>query len=226
MLNDLMNLFFPVLCLSCRRQTTNKAEGICLRCRHELPLAKYTSFDNNPLEKKFFGRIRIEQATALFLFYKNNPIQKLIHELKYRRHEELGALFGEWLGAEMKSSHRFSALNCIVPVPLHPTRQKTRGYNQLTCFGEKLAEQLQIHYIPDLLIKQYNSETQTQKNRIKRISSLQSSFLLKDLKFFEGKHVLLIDDVTTTGATLEICAKELLKTKHLKLSIAIMACTE
>lgn len=225
-LKNLFNLFFPDVCLSCKLQLSTNEKTICTRCRHDFPLTEFTNYPNNLVEKRFIGRIPIIEATALLYFHKKGKSQQLIHELKYKGHQEIGAFLGNWLGDEILESNRFKKLDFIVPVPLHPKKLKKRGYNQLTKFGKALSKKLEIPFIEDKLMKGGSTETQTLKGKIGRWRNVQELFELNDISYFENKHLLLIDDVITTGATMESCCNELFKTKNVKISIAVMAYTE
>lgn len=223
---DIFYLFFPKVCLSCKLQLKHNETNICTLCRHDFPQTCYTNVEKNLLERKFYGRVPLEQATSLFFFHKKGKVQSLIHQLKYKNQEEIGTLFGSWLANEMLESSRFKNIDYIVPVPLHPNKKKKRGYNQLTKFGEEIANKLDAELIENKLIKINSTDTQTQKGRLERWKNVNELFELSDCTFFENKHVLLIDDVITTGATIETCANQLLKTKNIKISIAVMAYTE
>lgn len=226
LLEDIFQLFFPDVCLSCKLQLTKNETVICTTCRHDFTQTDYTTKPQNQLEKSFYGRIPIQEATALFYFHKKGKIQELIHELKYKGHQEIGVFFGNWLGNEISENNRFKTIDCIVPVPLHPKKLKKRGYNQLTKFGQALSSTLNIPFVEHKLGKIESTTTQTHKGKDARWKNVKELFHLTDITFFENKHILLIDDVITTGATLEACSNELLKSKNVKISIAVMAYTE
>jgi ComF family protein len=223
---DLFYLFFPEICLNCKLQLRQNESLICTICRHDFPKTNFSNTPDNILEKKFYGRIPIKSGTSLFFYHTNGKVQQIIHQLKYKNQEEVGTLFGNWLASEMQESNRFKNIDYIVPVPLHPNKRKKRGYNQLTKFGHVLADQLNAVFIENKLIKIKSTETQTKKSLIERWRNVDELFELSDTTFFENKHLLLIDDVITTGATIETCANQLLKTKNIKISIAVMAYTE
>jgi len=225
-IKDIFYLFYPKLCVGCDQPLVKNETEICLKCRFELPLANFTNVVDNMVERTFYGRVKIEYATTL-LFYRTKGLsQKLIYQLKYKGKQDIGKLLGHWLGSDLKESDRFPEVNFIVPVPLHPKKLKKRGYNQLSTFGCSLSQILNIPFISDVLIKKSSTDTQTLKKRIERWKNVDEIFHLNDMTIFKNKHILLIDDVITTGATLEACALELSKTKGIKISIATMSFTE
>lgn len=225
-IKDIFYLFFPNVCLSCKLELKQNEISICTLCRHDLPKTCYTNIEKNLLEKKFYGRVKLEEATSLFFYHKKGKIQALIHELKYKSHEEISALFGSWLVNEMLESNRFKTIDYVVPVPIHPNKKKKRGYNQVTKFGKIIAKNINAKFCEDKLIKVASTESQTKKNLIERWRSVDELFQLNDTTIFNNKHVLLVDDVITTGATIETCANEILKSKNVKLSVAVMAYAE
>ena len=225
-LKDVFYLFFPKTCVCCDEQLLKNETEVCLKCRFELPTTNFTDEIDNKVEQTFYGRVKIEFATAL-LFYRTKGIsQKLIYQLKYRGKQEIGTFLGQWIGAELKESKRFPSIDYIVPVPLHVKKLKKRGYNQLSTFGNSISDILDVPFINNVLIKESVTDTQTLKGRIERWKNVDEIFHLSNAPFFEDKHILLIDDVITTGATLEACALELSKAKNIKISIATMAFTE
>lgn len=225
-IKDVFNLFFPRTCACCDEQLVRNEQVICLKCRFDLPLTNFTNENNNAVEQIFYGRLKIEFATALFFFRNKGKSQKLISQLKYQGKQEVGYMLGKWLGNELRSSDRFKGVDYILPVPLHPKKLKKRGYNQLTYFGNGLEEVLKIPFLENILIKKSDTGTQTIKQRLERWKNVSEIFYLENKKIFENKHVLIIDDVLTTGATLEACALALSKTKNIKFSFATMAYTD
>jgi len=222
---DLFYLFYPITCCNCNSNLSRNEFVLCVPCRHDLPYSHYTKHKNNPIETLFFGRIPVQAATSLFLFSQKGMGQKLIHQLKYQGKENIGKFAGFLLAEELIKSKRFQNLDCIIPVPLHRKKQQQRGYNQLTTFGKSLSETLKIPFKENLLIKTSSSTTQTKKNKFDRWKNTIESFELRDTTFLENKHILLIDDVVTTGATIEACAHTLQQPKNATLSIATIAHT-
>lgn len=223
---DIANLFFPELCLSCENVLTINENTICSFCNFELPFTNYTNSINNLVEKTFYGRIKIEEATALLIYNKKGLVQKLIHNLKYYGHQEIGTYFGHLLGNKLIKSNRFKSINYIIPVPLHQKKLKSRGYNQVTKFGEQLSRKLNLPLIEGVLIRKNTSNTQSKKIRFDRWKNVDEMFFINNISTLENKHILLIDDIITTGATIETCCKELLKINNVKISVAVMAFTK
>jgi len=222
---DITHIFFPNICMCCKNTLKNNEKIICSYCLHELPLTNYTLTNSNAVLKIFYGRIALENATALLYYHKKGIVQNLIHNLKYRNQQTIGSFIGKWLGTEMKESNQFTNIDYIVPIPLHKKRLKERGYNQVTTFGKVLAKILDVSYIENVIIRKSANKTQTHKGRFDRWKNVTELFYLTNLSFFENKHILLIDDIITTGATIEACYNELIKTKNIKISIAVMAIT-
>ena len=226
LLKDLRALFYPETCPSCRQQLVQNEKIICTFCRHDLPLTNFKSYTENKINAIFYGRIPIEKAFALLLLRKKGITKNLIHQLKYHGMEEIGVFFGDWLGEIHSENQEFSSVDFIIPVPIHPKKKKLRGYNQLTKFGTRLQHHLKIPFVAGVLVRSSATATQTLKSRFERFNDLHTKFSILDLDRFKNKHVLLIDDVITTGATLEACALELMKTSGIKISILAMAYTE
>ncbi|WP_264566306.1 ComF family protein [Flavobacterium sp. N3904] len=223
MLKSLINLFFPPVCTSCKSFIATNEYVICTVCRHELPLTNHHLDPENEAFKKFYGRIPVEHVSALLYFHKKGMVQELIHNLKYKGHEEIGTVLGDWYAEDLKNSDILKQVDVIIPVPLHKKRMKERGYNQVTNFGKALSENFKIPMNNSILIRKVYSKTQSKKNLLGRIEGIETVF---DVAFGEedsNKHFLLIDDVLTTGATLEACSKALLKIPGAKISIVCMA---
>ena len=220
---DLFKLFFPHSCRCCGNILLNSEYQICTECILHLPLTNFVDTVNNPVEKKLWGRVQIEAATSLLFFSKKGNVQKILHEIKYKNNIKLAHFMGNQLGFELKKSNRFDDIDIIIPVPLHRKKQKKRGYNQ----SEEIAKGIVKHFNKDInitsLLKTTHTQSQTKQNRFSRWKNVSENFSVIDTSMIENKHILLVDDVITTGATLESCTKELLKIPSVKVSIATLA---
>jgi len=223
MFKYLLNLFFPPVCSGCNSFLLTNEKVICTVCRHNIPLTNHHLSSENEAFKKFYGRIPLEYASAFLYFHKKGIVQELIHKLKYKGHEEIGAIIGNWYAEDLKESTILKTASVIIPVPLHKKKYKERGYNQVTTFGLALSEEFNIPYNDSILFRAVYSKTQSQKSLLGRSEGIDTVF---DVNFSENdhnKHFLLIDDVITTGATLEACSRALLKIPGAKISIVCMA---
>ena len=223
MFESIINLFFPKVCSGCSSFLLSDENVICTVCRHDIPLTNHHLNPENDAFKKFYGRIPVIHTSALFYFHKKGIVQELIHNLKYKGHEEIGTILGEWYAEDLKTIALLQSVDEIIPVPLHPKKLKQRGYNQVTAFGEGLSSSLNLDYNDSLLIRNVYSKTQSKKNLLGRTEGIETIF---DVVFTEknyNKHFLLIDDVITTGSTLEACSRALMKIPGAKISIVCMA---
>jgi ComF family protein len=196
---------------------------VCTLCRHDIPITNHHLNPENEAFKKFYGRIPLEYASALLYYHKKGIVQELIHKLKYKGHENIGTLLGNWYAGELKEIAILRTADIIIPVPLHKRKFRERGYNQVTTFGLAIANELAIPYIDSILFRTVYSKTQSQKNLLGRSEGIEAIFDVDYNEKDHGKHYLLIDDVLTTGATLEACSKALLKIPGAKVSIVCMA---
>jgi ComF family protein len=220
---NLLNLFFPPVCEACNNALTDNELVICTICRHDLPVTNF-HFDNaDKVKKVVYGRIKLEQATALLHFSKKGIVQQLLHNLKYRGHQNISGFLGRWLGAELKTIEAYKKIDVVVPVPLYKTKLRQRGYNQVEQFGKAIAEAINANYNDTVLIKTKPTKTKVFEGRLSRWSDDGAVFAISENLSLRGKHILLVDDIITTGATAEACATELLKIDNIKLSLATMA---
>lgn len=226
-LKAFLSLIYPHLCAACGKETPPRDEDLfCINCAYHLPKTDFHNLKENAFTDRFWGRLPLEAASALFYFSKSGRVQYLIHELKYRGKRNVGVKCGEMLGQLLIESPNFKDIDMIIPVPLHPRRKQSRGYNQSDAFAEGLARKLKIPWSSEILIRVEMTETQTHKSRSQRFQNVSNAFVLTQAEKMKGKHVLLVDDVLTTGATLEACGLELLKSEGLKLSLASIAFAE
>jgi ComF family protein len=223
MFNSLINLFFPKVCAGCKSFIGVNEYVVCTVCRHELPLTNHHLNPENEAFKKFYGRIPVEYVSTFLYFHKKGMVQEMIHNLKYKGHEEIGTLLGEWYAHDLKSIDLVKTVDAIIPVPLHKKRLKERGYNQVTNFGLALSDSFEIPLNDTILKRKVYSKTQSKKNLLGRMDSIQTAFDVEYKEEDKGKHYLLVDDVLTTGATLEACSKALLTIPGAKISIVCMA---
>lgn len=223
MIKNLLNLFFPNACYSCSNLLIDNEKHICTSCRHNLPITNFHFNNSKIIEKIFYGRVKIESATALFRFQKKGIVQQLLHNLKYRGHEKISFILGDWLGNELRTIDDYNTIDLVIPVPLHKKKLKKRGYNQVAKFGIQIAKALNAEYLDSVLIKTTATKTQVFKSRISRWNASKEVFAIENKNSIEGKHILLVDDIITTGATIEACATVLNKASNIKISIATMA---
>ena len=222
----MLNLLFPKVCGGCADVLRSNENVLCTECRHSLPLACFHRNDANTMRKMFFGKVKIEDATALLKFQKRGVTQELMHNLKYRGQQEIGTTFGAWLGQELLESNSFKTIDLVIPVPLHPLRQRKRGYNQVTKFGSEIAKALQVPFYEDGLTKLTKTKSQVFKKRLNRFSSGNGTtdlYKITNQLKLENTHILLVDDIITTGATLENCATTLHQANNVKISLATIA---
>jgi len=225
-IQDFFSLLFPDLCNACGVQLVQGEKLICIHCLHDLPYTDFHIYPQNAVARLFWGRVPCHAAMALLYFRKATKVQQLIHRLKYRSQPQLGFLLGSILGQRLLLSETYSGVDLILPVPLHPKKKRSRGYNQSEAIADGIASMLNVPVGTTQLIRPVVTSTQTKKNRYKRFENMQSVFQSADPAQLKGKHILLVDDVITTGATLEACAAVVLKGGPSKLSIAALAFAE
>lgn len=220
--DSLLHLAFPHVCEGCGTDNLQTEHLLCLRCTSSLPSTNFHLHTSNPIEKIFWGRIPVTYATAQYYFTKESLMQHLMHQFKYKGNKEVGIFLGKLMGWAMAESNRFTYINALIPLPLHKPKEHKRGYNQAAVLCEGISSVLNKPVWKDIVIRPEQTETQTKKRRIERWQNMEGKFELVNSFAIENKHVLLVDDVVTTGATLEACGSELLKAKNLQLSIATL----
>ncbi|CAM3653655.1 ComF family protein [Flavobacterium chungbukense] len=223
MINYLINLFFPKVCDGCRGILLQNENVFCTVCRHEMPLTQYHLDSKNEAIKKFYGKVDIQFAATFLYFNKKGMVQELIHNLKYKGHEEIGTVLGNWYVEDLKEVCFELPFDAVIPVPLHKRKLKERGYNQVTNFGKAIAEGLGISFNETLLLRKVYSKTQSKKNLLGRSENIESIFDVEFTKTDHNKHFLIVDDVLTTGATIEACSRALLKIPGARISTICIA---
>ena len=217
------NILLPQVCFGCNAQLFRGERVLCAVCRHEMPLTDHNFLEENAVDRIFYGRIPIKKAASFVFFSKNGIVKNLLHWLKYKNQEQIGAFFGGWCGSLLEKDGSLKKVDVVVPVPLHRKKLKKRGYNQVALFAQKIASSIGAEYRDDLLVKTLNTKTQTKKDRQLRWENSKEAFQLSCKAKTSFEHVLLVDDVITTGATIESCAKVLLQLKNVRVSVLSMA---
>jgi len=225
LLDDFIDLLYPRVCTACGNTLFSKEKIICTSCIYKLPKTNLHLEKENSLSKFFLGRINIESAAAYYSFKKGSKVQHLLHQFKYKGGKEIGVYIGELYGRELIKSESYRKAEVIIPVPLHKKKEKKRGFNQSEYFAKGLSISMKNEVNTKTLFREKMSETQTKKSRFKRWENVNNIFLLKNPQNIEGKHILLVDDVITTGSTIEACAEVLLQIPDIKISVAAIACT-
>jgi ComF family protein len=221
--SDAMHLFYPHICIGCGSDLLSEKELICIKCYSILPHTQFEKFENNPVEKIFAGRININAATAEFYFSKTQLIQQLIHQLKYKGNKAIGFYLGSIMGQNILQSDRFDKIDYLIPLPLYPDKEFKRGYNQAEVICNGMSAVMHIPVLSKNIIRQRFTETQTKKHRTERWDNVAGSFAVTNSSILSGKNILLVDDVLTTGATLEACAQTLANIPNINIYIATLA---
>jgi ComF family protein len=222
MLNDFFNLIFPKICFACNGDLLKQEEVICTSCQFSLPKTNYHLDEDNPLTKIFWGRVGVKNVAAYYYFKKGGRVQNLLHQTKYKGAKQVGERIGELYGFDLQKSNWIETVDYIIPVPLHSKKLKKRGYNQSEYFARGLSKSTNKSLETTILYRKKHSETQTKKSRFNRWENVSEIFDVKNMEKLEGKHILLVDDVITTGATLEASVKVLLKV-NCRVSIVTIA---
>ncbi len=222
-INDLNTVLLPRVCFGCNARLYRGEQILCTPCRDQIPLTEFNFSEENSLDRTFYGRITIKKASSFLFFNDIGVVKNLIHYLKYRNQSQIGTFLGDWYGSQLKNDKGLPAIDMVLPVPMHPKKLKKRGYNQVEGFGKRLAHHLNAAYCDDILLKTTHTKTQTQKSRIFRWQHQSPSFAIAKPHRLAHKKILLVDDVVTTGATLEACAKAINDESNVTIYIATMA---
>ena len=221
-INDINSILLPRVCFGCKTQLSGGEHLLCTVCRHDLPLTDYNFEHENPVDRIFYGRVPIVKAAAFLYFSDYGIVKNLLHFLKYKNQQEVGEFLGDWFGLQL-AQHKAVDIDAVIPVPLHPIKLKKRGYNQVERFGKRMAYHFDAEYVDHLLVKTQNIKTLTKKNRFNRWKSSQDLYVVKDDTSLVGKRLLLVDDIITTGATIEACAQAVLTIPGSTVYVAAMA---
>jgi ComF family protein len=221
---DVFDLFFPNICAACSQKLLSAETTICFRCENELPKTDHWQNFDNPLVKRFWGRINLQGASALYHFHKGSEVQHLLHQLKYKGRKDIGEFAGNKVGHQLQHSKSIIPKpDIILSVPLHWKKLKTRGYNQCDPFAQGIAQVLDIPFVSDVLVRIQENISQTKKKRFDRWSNVSQIFAVDKPELLRGKRILLVDDVVTTGATAEACLTTILAVPNTTASFAAIA---
>ncbi|MDR1678299.1 MAG: ComF family protein [Prevotellaceae bacterium] len=218
-----MQLIYPENCLICGENLVQTENQICLSCLIQLPKTNYHLQLDNPVEKRFWGKIRVEHASSFCFFEKGAMIQKLMHELKYRDNREIGEILGKHFGMDLAESSFYQDIDVILPVPLHKNRYHKRGYNQSEEIAKGIAVALKKPVDTQIITRAIENPTQTKKGVFERWENTTGIFVVNDIATLSDKHILLVDDVLTTGSTLEACGQAILTIPNIRLSVVTLA---
>lgn len=223
---DLIHILYPHVCTGCGSDLISEKQQLCLSCLEKLPHTHFAKHPNNPIEKVFTGRIPVSAAHCEFYFAKDSLIQHLVHQLKYNGNRSIGEYLGRLLGESLLSSGRFTGIDALVPLPMFPDKERKRGYNQATVICQGISIEMNIPLMTGNVVRSLYTETQTQKNRTERWDNVRESFSILDAGSLFGKKIMLVDDVITTGATLEACGHQIIHKSRSELFIASLAMAE
>ncbi len=218
-----LHLAYPQLCVACEADTAAGNACFCLTCRSKLSPAHMYQQQENEFTERFWGRLKLEGAASMYYFQRKSPIQRALHQLKYQNQPQIGMQIGREFGRQLLQSPIFQSVDGIIPVPLHPRKERSRGYNQSMMLARGLAETMHVPVLSGALVRPLFTSTQTRKKRMERFENVGDVFAIEHAERLSGKHLLLVDDVLTTGATMETCGQLLLALPQTRLSMATIA---
>ncbi|MCX6253272.1 MAG: ComF family protein [Bacteroidia bacterium] len=221
--DDFISLLFPRLCYACGNHLLRNENLICTECYIVIPRTNYHIEEENPVAQLFWGRCLIEKAAVFSFYNKGSRIRNLIHNLKYKGIKEIGYELGRIYALSLKSSGFTNDFDLIIPVPLHPSKKRIRGFNQSETISSGIADVTGLPIDTISLVRKSVSATQTRRSRYERWTNVEGIFQVTDPEIIRGRHILLVDDVITTGSTIESCANELLKVEGVKVSVVALA---
>lgn len=221
---DFAALFLPRRCAGCDTGLMRFEESLCLGCFQDLPRARFHDDPGNRVEQLFWGKVQLESASSFLLFTPTGMVQRMLHRLKYGQDREVGLLLGRLMADELKASGRFASVDTLLPVPLHPRKERKRGYNQCQVLVDGMRQAWPLQQAGRELMRVVRTPSQTRKGRLDRWRNVSEAFLIQDPEGLQGRHVLLVDDVVTTGATLEGCVKALSAVPDIRISVCTVAC--
>ena len=220
---DFISLFFPRTCYACGNNLFQNEKIICTSCLLHLPKTNFHKIKENPVSKVFWGRVNLVTATSMYFYRKGGKVQQLVHQLKYKGHKEIGIYLGQIYGSQLMENKLYNDIDIIIPIPLHQSKLKKRGFNQADCFARGLAESMQIKLDTQSLVRQVATSTQTKKTRYKRWENVSDIFTLEIPENINDKHILVVDDVITTGATMEAFIQTIQTAKNVRVSAVSIA---
>lgn len=218
-----LHLLYPELCVACGEDLPAAGGCFCFKCQLRLSTSDMYLLRDNEFTDRLWGKLNLEGGAAMYYFTRKSPIQRALHQLKYHNKPDIGIKIGRMFGRKLRNSEIFNSVNAIIPVPLHPKKERLRGYNQSTMFAQGISEEMEIPVLSKALVRRAFTETQTKKKRMERFKNVGEVFVVNTPSLIQGKHLLLVDDVLTTGATLEVCGQALLAVPETRLSVATIA---
>lgn len=225
-IHSFISLLFPRCCVVCGNILVEGEKYLCTHCNIDMPRTHYDTSPGNPAEQMFWGKVPVERVTSYFFYNKSSNFRFLLYQLKYHGCKELGEAMGQMMARELLRSGFFEAIDCIIPVPLHKKKQQLRGYNQSEWIARGISAATGIPTDTTTVVRRKNTETQTRKTMWERWENVDGIFLLLQPALFANKHVLIVDDVLTTGATTVACASVFREVEGIKISVLTLAMAE